>query len=148
MLYIKNLLTFLLILISFSVIADEDFAIKEVDLSVNSKKVEYTKVLNEPITKIAKTNEYAVFASSRKLWITKDGLKFSRIPIDIPNKKDLWFGAMCAAGSKVVIGVSVYPEELRQKELALALGAFRRGPESLGLLIFDGDKADNALLCA
>jgi hypothetical protein len=117
---------------------DNKPAVVEIDLEVDTRYVTHSVVLGEPVVKSAIAKDYAVFASNRSLWVTRDGKKFSTVDIKYGNKDDIWLGGLCVAGRKIVIAVSLYPEEQRQKELASALGAFRRGPQALGFMIFDG----------
>ena len=124
--------------ISIAYASDNDPAIKEIDLKVDTRYVTHSVVLAEPVVKSAATRNYAVFASNRSIWLTEDGKKFSTVEITEDYKDDIWLGDLCVAGDRVVIAVSLYPEDQRQKELASALGAFRRGPQALGVLIFDG----------
>ena len=137
--YIR-IFTIVMGLLSLSVVSASDIrlAIEEINLDVDTRYVTHSVVLGEPIVKSAIAKDYAVFASNRSLWVTRDGKKFSAVDIKHGNKDDIWLGGLCMAGRKIVIAVSLYPEEQRQKELASALGAFRRGPQALGFMIFDG----------
>ena len=119
--------------------AREDYAIEEVQLVKTDTPVIASVVMEEPVRFLAKTANFLLSASRRKVWISKDGVRFEILDVfeKAPSDAD-WISKVCEAGDQVFISIASYPEERRLEELDSPSGGFRRGPEGRGMLFTRG----------
>lgn len=119
-----------------------DLPTREVPLTVTHRVVSYEPVLRKPIRDIAQTQRFIAFSDHRDLWILQPGQPLSRLAdrLHLPDGFD-WYGTLCAAGDKLAASVGAYPEEQRRRELETPRGAYRGGPQPVGVLVFTENEA-------
>lgn len=124
-------------------VVSKDFAIQEIVLEKATKSLSSKLVLEEQIIKLQIHGDTLLAFSRRAAWVSKDGLKFSKLDIfkDAPKDTD-WINQVCTVKGISLISIASYPEELRLKEQSSALGAYRRGPKNRGLLVMKDGKVE------
>lgn len=118
--------------------ADQPYRVQEVRLAVKEKTRPFDLLLTEKIDQIVAARKFVAFRSGRELWVKLEDRPVRRLEqlVDLPSGFD-WYEHACAAGDRLVVAVSLYPEEQRQRELQSAVGEFRGGPEEVGFVVVD-----------
>ncbi len=117
---------------------DRPFRIQEVRLTVKEKTRPFDFLLGEKIDQIIPARQFVAFRSGRELWVKMEDRPVRTLEqlVDLPSGFD-WYEHACAAGDRLVVSVSRYPEEQRLEEEQSADGEFRAGPDAVGLLVVD-----------
>lgn len=117
---------------------DGPFRVQEVRLTVEEKTRPFDFLLAERIEQIVPARGFVAFRSGRTLWIKLAGRPVRTLDqlADLPSGFD-WYENACAAGDRLVVAVSRYPEEQRLREERSGPGEFREGPRPAGYLVID-----------
>jgi hypothetical protein len=115
---------------------DRPFRIQEVRLTIQEKTRPFDFLLGEKIDQIVPARDFVAFRSGRELWVKMENRPVRTLDqlVDLPSGFD-WYEHACAAGDRLVVAVSRYPEEQRLQEELSEIGEFRAGPESAGFLV-------------
>ena len=118
--------------------ADRPFRVQEVRLTVKEKTRPFNLLLTEKIDQIVTAKRFVAFRAGRGLWVKLEDKPIRRLEqlVDLPSGFD-WYEHACAAGDRLVVAVSVYPEEQRLHEEEVGMGGFRPGPQEAGFLVVD-----------
>jgi len=117
---------------------DRPFRIQEVRLTVQEKTRPFDFLLGEKIDQIVPARDFVAFRSGRELWVKMENRPVRTLDqlVDLPSGFD-WYEHACAAGDRLVVAVSRYPEGQRIQEELSEIGEFRAGPEAAGFLVVD-----------
>ena len=118
--------------------ADQPFRVQEVRLTVKEETRPFDLLLTEKIDQIVTAKRFVAFRSGRGVWVKLEDTPIRRLEqlVELPSGFD-WYEHACAAGDRLVVAVSVYPEDQRLREEETGMGGFRPGPQEVGFLVVD-----------
>ena len=110
---------------------------EEYPLQLRSKTISPQLVSETVISRTAQTKDFIIFMGSRDILIKRknEAIKPLFIHQDLRKKFDN-YNDLCASDDSVIVGVSFYPEDRKQKNHESS-GSYSVGPDNVGILVIN-----------